>query len=336
MRSVVLLAAGLACLSFPALSQTAPKPDIPVLHYKAVPDWPKTLMGDKGVPTAAWNYWQVTSVAVEKNGNILVMHRGDDPILEYKPDGSLVGPWGEVKFDHGKVAAVAKKDRDPTKSGYQATYGVGGCSNCGAHEVRVDPQGNVWAVDAPAHVIYKMNPSGHVVMTLGTKGKPGMTAHNFYMPTDIAFAPNGELVVSDGYGNARVVRFSADGKLLGEFGHRGNGSGEFQLPHSVVIDRQGRIYVADRDNQRVEVFDSSGKFLTEWDHVGALSSLIMTPDQKIWAGGVLRDLDGKALERLPGEGPDARAHGGAIAANGDVYIGLLSGVVEKFVRQQAD
>jgi DNA-binding beta-propeller fold protein YncE len=336
MRSVVFLAAGLACLSVPALSQTAPqtapKSDIPVVHYKAVPDWPKTVMGDKGVPTAAWNYWQVTSVAVEKNGNILVMHRGDDPILEYKPDGSLVGPWGEVKFDHGKVAAVAKKDRDPSKSGYQATYGVGGCSNCGAHEVRVDPQGNVWAVDAPAHIIYKMNPSGHVVMTLGTKGKPGMTAHNFYLPTDIAFAPNGELVVSDGYGNARIMRFSADGKLLGEFGHRGNGPGEFQLPHNVVIDAHGRIYVSDRDNQRVEVFDATGKFLTEWDHVGGLSSLIMNPDQTIWAGSVLRDLDGKALESLPGERP-ATAHGGAVAANGDVYMGLLSGTVEKFVRQ---
>jgi DNA-binding beta-propeller fold protein YncE len=170
-------------------------------------------------------------------------------------------------------------------------------------------------------------------MTLGTKGKPGMTAHNFYLPTDIAFAPNGELVVSDGYGNARIVRFSADGRLLGEFAHRGNGPGEFQLPHNVVIDGRGRIYVADRDNERVEVFDAAGKYLSEWDHVGALSSLIMTPDQKIWAGGVLRDLDGKALERLPGEGPDARAHGGAIAANGDVYIGLLNGTVEKFERQ---
>ena len=336
MRSVLLLAASLACLSLPAISQPAPQPDIPVVHYKAVPDWPRTLLGDKGVPTVGWNYWQVSSVAVEKNGNILVLHRGDDPIMEYKPNGDFIGTWGEVKFDHGKVAAVAKKDRDLAKSGYQATYGVGGCSNCGAHELRVDPQGNVWAVDAPAHVITKMNPSGHVVMTLGTKGKPGMTAHNFYMPTDIAFASNGDLIVSDGYGNARIVRFSADGRLLSEFGHRGNGPGEFQLPHCVVIDKQGRIYVADRDNQRVEVFDASGKFLSEWDHVGGLSSLIMTPEQKIWAGGVLRDLNGKPLERLPGEGPDSRAHGGAIAANGDIYFGLLSGVVEKFTRQQAD
>jgi DNA-binding beta-propeller fold protein YncE len=332
MRSV-LLAASLIVLPLPALTQTAA--DIPVVHYKAVPDWPPPLKGDKHLPAGPWNYWQVSGVAVEKNGNILVMHRGDDPILEYKPNGDFIGPWGEVKFDHGKVMVLTKSDRAsvPNMSGYQAIYGIGGCSNCGAHQLRVDPAGNVWAVDAPAHVIYKMNPAGHVVMTLGTKGKPGMTDHNFYMPTDIAFAPNGELIVTDGYGNARIMRFSADGRLLGQFGRRGNGPGEFQLPHSVVVDRQGRIYVSDRDNERVEVFDGSGKFLAEWPHVGALSNLTITADQKIWAGGVLRDLDGKAIERLPGEGANARAHGGAIAANGDIYLGLLSGTVEKFVRQ---
>jgi len=167
---------------------------------------------------------------------------------------------------------------------------------------------------------------------LGTRGKPGMTERNFYLPTDIAFAPNGELIVSDGYGNPRIVRLSADGRFLGQFGHRGNGPGEFQLPHNVVVDRNGRIYVSDRDNQRIEVFDSTGKYLSQWEHVGGVSSLIITPDQKIWAGGVLRDLDGKALEILPGESPGG-PHGGAIAANGDIYLGLLNGTVQKFTRR---
>ena len=331
MRVALFLVAGLIGLPLTALAQPAPQPDIPVVHYKAVPEWPKAPMGDQGVPSA-WNYWQVTSIAVEKNGNILLMHRGDFPILEYKPDGELIGPWGQVKFESGKVMPVAQQHRNPAKSGYQAVYGPAGCSNCGAHEIRVDPQGNVWAVDAPANVIIKMNPSGHVLMTLGTRGKPGMTDHNFYLPTDIAFAPNGELVVTDGYGNPRVMRFSADGKFLGQFGKRGNGPGEFQLPHNVVIDKSGRIYVSDRDNQRVEVFDATGKYLSEWDHVGGVSSLIITPDQKIWTGGVLHDLDGKVLEHLPGENSSG-SHGGAVAPNGDVYLGLLSGKAEKFVRQ---
>jgi len=325
----------LLALPAPALAQSTPS-DIPAIHYKAVPEWPKPLTGDKGLPAGPWNYIQVTSVAVKKDGNILVMHRGDDAILEYKPDGTFVAPFGDVKFSHGKVMPmlkdVAAAGRKPDMSGYQAVYGAAGCSNCGAHEVRVDPEGNVWAVDAPGQVITKMNASGHTVMTLGTRDKRGKTNTLFYLPTDIAFAPNGELIVTDGYGNDRVVRFTRDGKYLGEFGKRGNGPGEFQLPHNAVVDAKGLIYVSDRDNQRVEIFDSQGKYLRQWEHVGGVSSLIMTQDQHIWLGGVLRDLDGKVIEALPGE-TSSGSHGGAIAPNGDVYLGLLSGTVRKFVRQ---
>ena len=325
-------------LALPMAAFAQPADDgIPVIHYKAVPEWPKPLIGDKDLPAGPWNYIQVTSVAVKKDGNILVMHRGDDPVLEYKPNGDFVGPFGDVKFSHGKVMPmqkdVAAKGRTPDMSGYQAVYGAAGCSNCGAHEIRVDPEGNVWVVDAPGQIITKMNATGRTLMTLGTRDKRGKTNNTFYLPTDIAFAPNGELIVTDGYGNDRVMRFTKEGKYLGEFGTRGNGPGQFQLPHNAVVDAKGLIYVSDRDNQRVEVFDSTGKYLRQWEHVGGLSSLIMTADQHIWAGGVLRDLDGKPLEKLPGEGANASAHGGAVAPNGDVYIGLLNGTVRKFVRQ---
>lgn len=321
-----------------ALAQPGEQANVPVVHYKALPSWPKPLTGDKGLPAGPWNYIQVTSVAVKQDGNILVMHRGDDALLEYKPNGDLVGPFGDVKFSHGKVMPMLKEvaaaGRNPaTMSGYQAVYGAAGCSNCGAHEVRVDPQGNVWAIDAPGQVITKMNAAGHTLMTLGTRDKRGKDQTHFYLPTDIAFAPNGELIVTDGYGNDRVVRFTKEGKYLGEFGSRGNGPGQFQLPHNVVVDAKGLIYVTDRDNQRIEIFDSTGKYLRQWEHVGGQSSLVMTPDQHVWTGATLRDLDGKPVERLPGNGPDSRAHGGAMAPNGDVYLGLLSGVVEKYVRQ---
>jgi DNA-binding beta-propeller fold protein YncE len=322
---------GLILLLLPAAA--IGQPDIPVVHYKAVPEWPKPPLGDKGFAAGPWNYWQVPGIAIKRDGNILVLHRGEFPILEYKPNGDFVAPWGDVKFDQGKVMYVAKADRTADISGYQAVYGPPGCNNCGAHEIRVDSQGNVWAIDAPAHVITKMNPQGRTIMTLGTRGKRGMTENTFYMPTDIAFAPNGELVVTDGYGSARVVRFSTDGKYLGQFGSRGNGPGQFQLPHNLVIDAKGQIYISDRDNQRIEIFDPKGTYLREWRDVGAISSLVMTRDQKIWTGGVLRDLDGKALERLPGEGANARGHGAAVADNGDIYLGLLAGTVAKFVRQ---
>src|SRR5690349_10694835 len=225
-----------------ALAQS--KPDAPVVHYKQVPESPNPLKGDKALAPPPLNYMHHTSLDVKKDGNILLMHRGDDLVLEYRPNGELVGPFGDVKFSHGKVMPLQKEvaaaGRNPaTMSGYQAVYGAAGCSNCGAHEVRVDPEGNVWVVDAPGQVITKMSATGHSLMTLGTRDRRGKDHSHFYLPTDIAFAPNGELIVTDGYGNDRVVRFSKDGKYLGQFGTRGNGPGQFQLPHNVVVDAKG-------------------------------------------------------------------------------------------------
>src|SRR5262249_29459881 len=144
--------------ALPVAALAQPAADIPVIHYKQVPEWPKPLIGDKGLAAGPWNYIQVTSVAVKKDGNILVMHPGDARVLEYRPDGTLVGPFGDVKLSHGKVMPmqkdVAAAGRNPaTMSGYQAVYGAAGCSNCGAHEIRVDPEGNVWVVDAPGQII---------------------------------------------------------------------------------------------------------------------------------------------------------------------------------------
>ena len=103
------------------------------------------------------------------------------------------------------------------------------------------------------------------------------------------------------------------------------------LPHNVVTDAQGKVYVTDRDNQRIEVFDSNGTFLTEWTDTGGISGLFMTKDQHIWTGGVLRSLDGKAIGRLAGPGT-AGAHGVAANESGDVYLAQLSGVVQRFVK----
>ena len=145
----------------------------------------------------------------------------------------------------------------------------------------------------------------------------------------MAFAPNGDVYVSDGYGSARVVKYSRDGKYLLEWGKRGTGAGEFGLPHNLVVDAQGRVYVTDRDNQRVQVFDSSGKYLSQWATDGGVSTLFLTKDQGIWVGGVLRDLDGKVLGRLPETG----GHGTTVTESGDVYLAQLSGIVQKFVKR---
>jgi DNA-binding beta-propeller fold protein YncE len=233
-------------------------------------------------------------------------------------------------FSEGKVAAIPQTNWTPDKSHYSAVYGPAGCASCGAHSVRVDPQGNIWVIDASGHVIYKLNPEGKEIMRLGTKGVSGMGPGNFLLPTDVAFAANGDLYVTDGYGNARVVKYSRDGKYLLQWGKRGTGPGEFGLPHNVVTDAQGRVYVTDRDNQRIEVFDSNGKFLNQWTGTGGVSGLAMTKDQHIWTGSVLRDLDGNIVGRLPGA---MGAHGVAVSDSGDVYLAQLTGVVQKFVKQ---
>ena len=303
--------------------------DIPILPYKPV-EWPTLPNSAAGVPAGPWNFIQVASVAVTMRGAILVLHRGAHPIMEFESGGKFVRSWGDGMFSEGKVGAIPAAAWTEDKSHYSAVYGPAGCASCGAHSVRVDPQGNIWAIDAPGHIVYKMNPEGKEIMRLGAKGVSGTGPNNFNLPTDVAFAANGDLYVSDGYGSARVVKYSRDGKYLLEWGTRGKGPGEFGLPHNLVTDAQGRVYVTDRDNQRIQVFDSTGKFLSQWTGTGGISGLAITKDQRIWTGGILRDLEGKVLGRLPG---NIGGHGVAVTDAGDVYVAELSGVVQKFVKQ---
>ena len=303
----------------------------PILNYKEVPDWPSRLMSAAGTP-APWNFIQVSGVAVDSRGHVLVLHRGALPLLDFESSGKLSRSWTSVTFSEGKVSAIAPADRVPGKARYSAVYGPAGCDSCGAHSVRMDPDRNIWVVDAPGHVIYKLNPEGKRLMQIGQKGVAGAGHNTFNLPTDVGFAPNGDFYVSDGYAGSRVVKFSRDGKYLLEFGSRGSGPGQFELPHNIVVDAQGKVYVTDRENRRIEVFDAAGKFLTEWPTGEGVSGLYMTKDQHIWAGGVLFDLQGKVVGRLPGSNA-AGGHGVAVSDSGDVYLALLSGKVQKFVKQ---
>ena len=299
------------------------------LAYRLVEEWPRQAKSAAGTPAGPWNLIQVPGMAVRADGRVIVLHRGAHPVLEFDPDGNFVRSWGDGLFSFGKVVAIAPADRVPGGPGYSAVYGPAGCDSCGAHAVRIDPQGNVWLVDACAHAIYKIDGQGKVVLTLGRKGVSGAGHTEFNLPTDIAFAPDGSLYVSDGYASARVVKYSARGQYLSQFGRRGAGPGEFGLPHNLVVDAQGRVYVTDRDNRRIEVFDSGGKFLRQWPTATGVSGLFLTRDQRLWAGSTLYELDGRLVGRLP-QG-DAGAHGIAVSASGEVYLGLLSGKVQKFV-----
>jgi len=302
--------------------------DMPILAYKLV-EWPVPPTSAAGAP-GVWNFIQVSSVAVTPRGTILVLHRGAHPIMEFDSQGKFLRTWGDGMFSEGKVGAMPEANWTADKSHYSAVYGPAGCTSCGAHSVRVDPRGNIWVIDAPGHIVYKLNPQGKEIMHLGTKGVSSTGPNTFNLPTDVAFAASGDIYVTDGYGSARVVKFSRDGKYLMQWGTRGKGPGEFGLPHNLVIDAQGRVYVTDRDNQRIEVFDADGRFLSQWTGTGGVSGLAITKDQRIWTGAVLRDLDGKVVGRLP---EATGGHGVAVTDSGDVYLAQLTGVVQKFVRQ---
>ena len=137
--------------------------------------------------------------------------------------------------------------------------GVTGC-----HGLAVDSKDNVWVTDTGHHQVFKVSHNGELLMTVGTKGVPGLDGTHLNRPTDVVVAPTGEFYVSDGYGNSRVAKFSADGKFLFDWGSKGTEAGEFDLPHGIALDAKGRVYVADRTNNRIQVFKPDGTFLHQW------------------------------------------------------------------------
>lgn len=164
----------------------------------------------------------------------------------------------------------------------------------------------MWVVDAGGHVVSKLDPEGKVLMQLGEAGVASTDRSHFHLPADVAFAHNGDVYVSDGYGSARIVKFTKEGRHQLEWGRRGTAPGEFGLPHNLAVDAEGRVYVADRDNSRTQVFDADGKFLDQWRDVGGVSSLFWTEGQRLWTNGALRALDGNIALGLPGtSGPTA-------------------------------
>ena len=271
------LFAWLALLAIPLASGLAPvsvAADFPAMKYAVEADWPTLPSG--------WNFGETAGVALDGQGHVYVLHRGRNPIMEFTPDGRLIRSWGEGTFIR-------------------------------VHAIRVDPEGNIWTVDNDTHQVLKMDRTGRVQMVFGRRGQSGETDELFNRPTDVAFGPNGEIYVTDGYGNSRVVKFSKQGRYITAWGKPGKGEGEFDLPHTVAVDQQGRVFVGDRENYRVQVFDSDGKFLTQWTHVGSPWGFALQPDGTLFMTDghndrILKlDLDGKVLGafgrngRMPGD-----------------------------------
>jgi sugar lactone lactonase YvrE len=260
---------------------------IPQLQFRLVEDFfhypPGSVVG------------RTTGIAIDpKTGNIVTLNRGYRPVIEMKSDGTFVRSWGE-----------------------------GSTMFAGAHALRFDPQGNLWYVAAGDNIIFRFDSEGRTMGTLGTNPEPWVwLTHGieraaprkqaFYQPTDIAWSKDGTNFIADGYGNSRVVKYDKDGNFVTAWGERGSQPGNFNTPHSIVIDDNDVIYVADRANSRIQVFDTEGNLKGVWDLPTAPWALCLTngPDQVMFVGSVGRvykmDLTGKILGafgrpgRMPG------------------------------------
>lgn len=210
-------------------------------QYRARADWAHW--------PADWHVSEVTAVATDSRNRAFVFNRGDHPVAVFDPAGELLFSWGEGVFNR-------------------------------PHGISIGPDESVYCVDDLDHTVRKFTTEGRLLWTLGTSGQPSDTGATsidyrtirhagppFHFPTNVAVAPSGELYISDGYGNARVHRFSAEGKLLQSWGEPGTGPGQFHVPHGIAVDRAGVVYVADRENSRLQLFSPAGEFLSEWTDV---------------------------------------------------------------------
>jgi len=240
-------------------SNTAPNP------YKPQDDWAKPMMGRP--------FGSTIGIDVDKDGSsIWVFDR-----------------CGGNDCTNSKVAPIQKLD---AQGRVVAAFGSGMFNY--PHGLHVDRDGNIWVTDnrgtppregrpgearpGRGHTVWKFSPDGRVLMTLGTPGVPGATESTFNAPCDVYVAPDGSIFVADGHGgmtNARVVKFDRAGKFIKAWGTHGTGPGQFDEPHGLAMDSQGRLFVADRGNSRIQIFDQEGNFLAEWKQFGRPSGIFI-------------------------------------------------------------
>jgi DNA-binding beta-propeller fold protein YncE len=279
--------------------------DYPDLPYRLVPDF-------LSLPTG-WNFQEVPGVALNSRGHVFVFHRGPHALIEFDGEGKFIRTIGDGLFTR-------------------------------PHGLRIDGEDNIWTTDVGSHVVLKFSPDGRVLLVLGREDNAGETDRLFDRPADVGFGPAGEIFVADGYGNSRVVKFDKHGRFIKAWGKAGTMPGEFNLVHAIVVGANNRVYVGDRENERVQIFDLDGNFIEEWTHVGHPWGLHLTPDNVFYmadgyADRVLKlDLGGKVLGTLGGSGKAPGefmyAHWIAVGPDEEFYVSeILNWRVQKFVRK---
>ena len=279
---------------------------------------------------------QATGVGVDSHGNVLVFHRAGRVWAEPFPTEPIARPTVWV-FD-GSTGQFLR------------SWGAG--MFIMPHGLTVDRDDNIWLTDVGLHQVFKFSPDGRLLLKLGEAGKPGDDAGHFNLPTDVALLGDGSVLVSDGYKNTRIAKFSADGTFLKTWGTPGTGPGQFDLPHGIDVDASGHVFVADRGNSRVQVFDGDGLFVAEWrgPEVGRPFAVAVGADGKAYvadggdqpteppdrSGVAVLDREGKVLTRFGRfgnyDGQFRLAHDVAVGRDGAVYVADAWGQrVQKFV-----
>ena len=258
--------------------------------FKVVASWEKLPDGFSWKETAA--------VIADNNDDIYVFNRGDHPVIIFDRLGNFKSSWGENLFTR-------------------------------PHGLTLGPDNTVFCADDGDHTIRKCTLDGKVLLTLGNPGKssPYQSGHPFHRPTDIAFDPaNSDIYVSDGYGNSKVHKFSPDGQLLFSWGEPGTDPGQFNIVHNIATDKEGYVYVADRENHRIQIFDKNGKYQTQWNNLHRPCALYISKDQLIYVGELG---SGMAVNRnMPNIGPRItvlNTDGVKLASIGSLGFGLNPG-----------
>ncbi|MBM4448612.1 MAG: hypothetical protein FJ015_05180 [Chloroflexi bacterium] len=283
--------------------------------YELVDGWAKYPKG--------WSILDVGGIAIDQQDRVYVFNRSPHPLMIFGRDGKMQSTWGEGIFKR-------------------------------AHGSCVDKEGNIYCTDDFNHTVRKFTADGKLLMTLGTADKPSDTGYvnmfdffaslvtitrgggPFNRPTGVAVGPSGNIYISDGYGNAQVHKFSHDGKYLLSWGGPGTGPGQFRLPHNIRVDRQERVWVPDRENSRIQIFDSKGKLLNMWTDQLRPTDLFIDDDKGIVYISDLADrvriftVDGKLLTEWSSEGKDREKalftapHAIAVDSQGSIYVGEVA------------
>jgi len=269
---------------------------------------------------AGYEFPDASGVTVDSHDNVYILNRGPHPVIVVDKDGNFLRSWGEGEFD------------------------------ARAHGIHASPDDFIWTVNDNQHCIKKYTPEGKLVLTIGIAGQEAekWSGKPFNRPTNMAISPNtGDVYVTDGYGNSRVHRYTSEGKHVVSWGAPGVDPGQFQVPHNVVIDGDENVYVTDRENYRLQVFDSNGNLKAIWQNIYRPQALCMDREGILYIGEQLMEnelfdygkvghrlnayrKDGTRLARIGdpmiGDGPTQfiAPHGFGVDSAGNLYVGEVS------------